>query len=127
MGPWFVLAILMAGPVPSPSPASRLRLEGLDRLYFARVARLPDTAALEGVSVRDVSLPVPGWPRTVVLRQVIAPGARIDELGLALYDGGRPGRPRDGRGVHHPRSKSKVSWRRLDAPPFAERGYKPPE
>jgi len=90
MDPWLVLAVVMAAPAPSPSPPSRLRLEGLDRLHFARVARLPDTAALDGVSVRDVSLPVPGWPRSVVLRQVIVPGARIDELWLALYDGGRP-------------------------------------
>jgi len=89
MGPWLAMAILMAAPAPSPSPPSRLRLEGLDRLYFSRVARLPDTAALEGVSVRDIPLPVPGWPRSVVLRQVIAPGARIDELWLALHDGGQ--------------------------------------
>ena len=89
MGPWLAMAILMAAPAPSPSPPSRLRLEGLDRLYFSRVARPPDTAALEGVSVRDIPLPVPGWPRSVVLRQVIAPGARIDELWLALHDGGQ--------------------------------------
>ena len=89
MGPSLVLAILMAAPVPSPSPRGRLRLEGLDRLYFSRVARLPDTSALDGVSVRDIPLPVPGWPRPVVLHQVIVAGARIDELWLALHDGGQ--------------------------------------
>jgi hypothetical protein len=91
MGPSLLLAILMAAPVPSPSPRPRLRLEGLDRLYFSRVSSLPDTSALDGVSVRDISLPVPGWPRPVVLHQVIVAGARIDELWLALHDGGQRG------------------------------------
>ena len=117
MGPWLGLAILMAASSaspapPAPSPPSPLRLEGLDRLYFVRVsaaerltapagvsallpptiarsARLANPASPDDVSVRDVSLPVPGWPRPVVLRQVVLPGARIDELWLALYDGGR--------------------------------------
>jgi hypothetical protein len=109
-GTSFLLALVFAAG--SPSPPSRLRLEGLDRLYFARVgdaerltapaevsaflprviarsARLPDPEKFDGVFARDIPLPVPGWPRPAMLRQVVLSGARIDELWLALYDGGR--------------------------------------
>ena len=105
-----LLAIVFAAP--SPSAPGRLRLEGLDRLYFARVgsaerltapaevsaflpraiarsARLPDPEKFDGVFARDIPLPVPGWPRPAVLRQVVLSGARIDEMWLALYDGGQ--------------------------------------
>jgi hypothetical protein len=58
-------------------------------LAIASSARLPDPAKLEGTTVRDIPLPVPLWPRPVLLRQVVLSGARIDELWLALYDGGR--------------------------------------
>ena len=108
-GTSLLLALVFAA---GPSPPSRLRLEGLDRLYFARVggaerltapaevsaflplaiarsARLPDPEKLDGVFVRDIPLPVPGWPRPALLRQVVLSGARIDEMWLALYDGGR--------------------------------------
>jgi hypothetical protein len=110
--PLLLALVFAAAPPASPRPPSRLRLEGLDRLYFARVGgagsltapaevsaflplaiarspRLPDPAKLEGVSVRDIPLPVPRWPRPALLRQVVLSGARIDELWLALYDGGR--------------------------------------
>ena len=112
-GPPLLFAlILAAAPLPSPSAPGRLRLEGLDRLYFARVggaerltapaavsvflplaiarsAPLPNPEKLPDVSVADIPLPVPGWPRPALLRQVVRSGARIDELWLALYDGGR--------------------------------------
>jgi len=107
--PVFLALVVAAAPPASPS---RLRFEGLDRLYFARVGgagrltapaevsaflpvaiarspRLPDPAKLEGLSVRDIPLPVPLWPRPARLRQVVRSGARIDGLWLALYDGGR--------------------------------------
>jgi len=110
--PLLLALAFAAAPSAAPRPPSRLRLEGLDRLYFARVgdaerltappevsvflpfaiarsARLPDPAKLEGVSVRDIPLPVPVWPRPALLRQVVLSGARIDELWLALYDGGQ--------------------------------------
>ncbi len=104
--------VLAAAPPASPSSPGRLRLEGLDRLYFARVggaerltapapvsvllpltivrpARLGDPANSGQLSVVDIPLPVPRWPRPAALRQVVLSGARIDELWLALYDGGR--------------------------------------
>jgi hypothetical protein len=110
--PLLLALVLAPAPPASPPPAARLRLEGLDRLYFTRVggaerltapaevsvflplaiarsARLPDPEKLDGVSGRDIPLPVPRWPRPAVLRQVVRSGARIDELWLALYDGGR--------------------------------------
>lgn len=111
-GTSFLLALVFAAG--SPSPPARLRLEGLDRLYFGRVggaerltapaevsvflplaitrsARIPepDPEKLDNVFARDIPLPVPGWPRPAVLRQVVLSGARIDEMWLALYDGGR--------------------------------------
>jgi len=112
-GPPLLLALVLAvAPPPSPSAAGRLRLEGLDRLYFARVGgaeRLtapakvsvflplqitrspptPDPEKLPDIWVADIALPVPRRPRPAVLRQVVRSGARIDELWLALYDGGR--------------------------------------
>jgi hypothetical protein len=112
-GPPLLLALaLAAAPPPSASAPGRLRLEGLDRLYFARVggaerlnvpaevsvflplalarsAPLPDPEKLPEISVADIPLPVPRWPRPALLRQVARSGARIDELWLALYDGGR--------------------------------------
>jgi len=110
--PLLLTLAFAAAPSPPAHPPSPLRFEGLDRLYFVRVgdaerltapaevwaylplaiassARLPDPAKLEGTSVRDIPLPVPLWPRPVLLRQVVLSGARIDELWLALYDGGR--------------------------------------
>jgi len=105
------LVLAPAPPASSPSPG-RLRLEGLDRMYFAHVggaerltapapvsvllpltivrpAKLGDPANSGRVSVVDIPLPVPRWPRPAVLRQVVVSGERIDELWLALYDGGR--------------------------------------
>jgi hypothetical protein len=60
-------------------------------LTIARSARLADPANSGRVSVVDIPLPVPRWPRPAVLRQVVLSGERIDELWLALYDGGRRG------------------------------------
>jgi hypothetical protein len=110
--PLLLALVFAAAPPASPRPPSRLRLEGLDRLYFARVggaehltapaevsaflplaiarsAPPPDPEKLADISVDDVPLLVPDWPRPAVLRQVVLSGARIDELWLALYDGGR--------------------------------------
>jgi hypothetical protein len=58
-------------------------------LTIVRTAKLGDPANSGGVSVIDIPLPVPRWPRPAVLRQVVVSGARIDELWLALYDGAR--------------------------------------
>jgi hypothetical protein len=110
--PLLLALAFAAAPSASPRPPALLRLEGLDRLYFTRVGSaerltappevsaflpramagstpLPDPEKFEGVFARDIPLPVPGWPRPALLRQVVLSGARIDELWLALYDGGR--------------------------------------
>ena len=109
-------AALLTAQVSVALPAARLH--GLDRLYFERVegpgdslpvpqvvgSLLPDSiessvpahetadtrARPENVEVRDFSLPLPGWPRELRLRQVIRrEPPRITDLWWALYDGGQ--------------------------------------
>ena len=95
-----------------------MRLRGLDRLYFTQVgsaerltappsvgALLPRTLARSKalppsdksdeadtveLAFTDFPLPLPSWPRSVLIRQVVDFSLpRITELWLALYDGGR--------------------------------------
>ena len=101
-----LLTAFLAAPASAAPP---LRLSGLDRLYFTRVGEAdgrllsPSVAPLlpprlrppsaeadqEQVIVRDFTVPLAGWPRRVVLRQVVdARFTRISELWLAVYDGG---------------------------------------
>ena len=114
--PFLLALVLVAAPAASPpAHAPLLRLQGLDRLYFTRVggaqrltappsvaALLPrgldsrpsvplsDESGVEELTLSDFPLPLPTWPRRVLLRQVVDSGhPRITELWVALYDGGQ--------------------------------------
>jgi hypothetical protein len=114
--PCLLALVLVAAPVASPpARTTPLRLMGLDRLYFTavggaetvdapppvmellprslggpRVAPSPDETGVFQAAATDFRVPLPSWPRPVLLRQVVAfPEARINELWIALYDGGR--------------------------------------
>jgi hypothetical protein len=105
----------VAAPAASPAPRTpSMRLSGLDRLYFTqtggaeRLAAPPAVAALlpralaarrvlplseepgaDELTLTDFPLPLPAWPRRVLLRQVVdSRHPRITELWVALYDGG---------------------------------------
>src|SRR5262245_19779119 len=112
--------VLVVPPAASPAPPAAMRLKGLDRLYFREVGRAdalsapPAVAALlpltldgsrrvppskepaadgsdeQRLGKEDFPLPLPSWPRQLVLRQVgDFTHPRISEIWLALYDGGQ--------------------------------------
>src|SRR5437762_14150122 len=112
LGALVVASAVAASPSPAPAPPAPMRLRGLDRLYFTLVGGIdrliappsvgtllppvlqatggPPKAEVEASAVTDCPLPLPAWPRHVLLPPAQhSRHARRSELWLALYDGGR--------------------------------------
>src|SRR5439155_3294712 len=93
LGALVVASAVAASASPAPAPPAPMRLRGLDRLYFTLVGGIdrliappsvgtllppvleatggPPKAEVEEIAVTDFPLPLPAWPRPVLLRQVV--------------------------------------------------------